>query len=148
VGGEIVTTRITPQVTISEAPDFQDETLDLPKSAYRMALSSLNDDQREQIEEQQTIRILFEQLNKNDQGHQERSLLRKGLIAVKPYLERLNATIDFVSPFASIDPAVGTAFGLIKGTASVCRTLTCHEHTALTPSNLCPINPIFSSEQT
>ncbi|KAL2195638.1 hypothetical protein P885DRAFT_70258 [Corynascus similis CBS 632.67] len=38
---------------------------------------------------------------------------------VKPYLERLNATIDFISPFASMEPAAGTALGLVKGTASV-----------------------------
>ncbi|KAK0736323.1 hypothetical protein B0T21DRAFT_451111 [Apiosordaria backusii] len=68
---------------------------------------------------QQTIQSLFEQLNKDDHAHQKRSLLQKGLSAVKPYLERLNATIDFVSPFASINPAVGTAFGLVKGIASI-----------------------------
>ena len=108
-----------PQVTVTEAPNFQDETLELVNCAYQKALSSLDEDQRNRITEQQTIRSLFEQLNKADQDHRERSLLRKGLNAVQPYLERLNVTIDFVSPFASVEPAAGTALGLVKATASV-----------------------------
>ncbi|AEO65516.1 uncharacterized protein THITE_2149928 [Thermothielavioides terrestris NRRL 8126] len=39
--------------------------------------------------------------------------------AVRPYLERLNTMIDFISPFTSTEPAVGTALGLVKGVASV-----------------------------
>jgi hypothetical protein len=108
-----------PQVTVTEAPNFRDQTLELPNSAYQTALSSLDEDQRNRITEQQTIRSLFEQLNRADQDHEERSLLRKGLSAVQPYLERLNATIDFVSPFASIEPVAGTALGLVKAAASV-----------------------------
>lgn len=84
-----------------------------------MALSSFDRDQRAKLAEHETLRSLFEQLNKSDHDHEGKSLLRRGLSAVKPYLERLNATIDFVSPFASIEPAVGTAFGLVKGTTSV-----------------------------
>ncbi|KAM7183484.1 hypothetical protein V8F20_012603 [Naviculisporaceae sp. PSN 640] len=108
-----------PQVIVTEVPDLHDENLDLPTSAYEKALSSLDDSQRQKIKNEETIRDLFEQLNRADKGHSERSLLRRGLSAVKPYLERMNATIDFISPFASMEPAVGSALGLVKGAASI-----------------------------
>ncbi|GAB1313470.1 hypothetical protein MFIFM68171_03680 [Madurella fahalii] len=111
----------TPQVTVAdtETLDFGDEAVEFPESAYQRALSSFSQDEREKITKQDTIKSLFQQLNEADHGHQDQSLLRKGLKAVKPYLERLNATIDFISPFASMEPAAGTALGLVKGSASI-----------------------------
>lgn len=97
-----------------------DETIsDIPGSAYRKAWSSLTEDQRKELTSQDGIRELFIQLNKTDEQHKSQSLLRKGLSAVSPYLTRLQVTIDFVSPFASVEPAAGTALGLIKGVTSV-----------------------------
>ncbi|KAJ4300371.1 hypothetical protein N0V88_003045 [Collariella sp. IMI 366227] len=110
-----------PQVTVTvPPPDSDTETTgaDLPESAYQKALVSFSDDERAKLTKQETITILFQQLNESDQGHHERSLLRRGLKRVKPHLERLNATIDFISPFASMQPAAGTALGLVKGSAS------------------------------
>jgi hypothetical protein len=95
--------------------------MDLPESAYQKALASFSKEKQAKLTKQETIRGLFQQLNEADHGHQERSLLRKGLKKVKPYLERLNATIDFISPFASMEPAAGSALGLVKGSASVSR---------------------------
>jgi hypothetical protein len=38
---------------------------------------------------------------------------------VTPYLEGVNATIDFISPFVSIEPTAGAAIGLVKASISV-----------------------------
>ncbi|KAK0725021.1 hypothetical protein B0H67DRAFT_607389 [Lasiosphaeris hirsuta] len=86
-----------------------------PEGSPKKAPASLSSDERQKIAEQETIRPLFQQLNAADQGHQGQSLLRKGLSAVKPYLEQLHATIDFIGPSASFEPAAGTALGLVKG---------------------------------
>jgi len=105
----------------TKVPELPKDTSarDVSQSAYEVALFSLSSDDRNRLEESTTIRALFETLNEADQKHKEESLLRKGLGAVKPYLEKLNATIDIVSPFTSTEPAVGTAFGLIKGASTV-----------------------------
>ncbi|KAK3905582.1 hypothetical protein C8A05DRAFT_41489 [Staphylotrichum tortipilum] len=92
---------------------------DLPQSAYQSALSSFPPADQTKLTKQDTLKLLFEQLNEADQAHHESSLMRRGLKRVKPFLERLNATIDFVSPFASMEPTAGTALGLVKGTATV-----------------------------
>ncbi|KAL7953002.1 hypothetical protein V8C34DRAFT_321780 [Trichoderma compactum] len=65
------------------------------------------------------IRKLLDQLKQTDQKHQDQCLLRKGLRAVSPYLERLRITIDFISPLASVEPTAGTALGLIKAVNSI-----------------------------
>ncbi|KAH7175935.1 hypothetical protein EDB81DRAFT_632846 [Dactylonectria macrodidyma] len=90
-----------------------------PISAYQKALTSFNEDERRILTRQEAISSLFQQLNQTDQAHQEQSLLRKGLKAVSPYLQRLSITIDFISPFASMEPTAGTALGLIKGVTSI-----------------------------
>ena len=137
-GPPVVTSKDTPQITIAEVatvevpaakitvakppPDVEDDSTvsaDLPGSAYQKALASFSQDDREKLTSQETIRSLFEQLNEADLAHQEHSLLRKGLMKVKPYLEFLNVTIDFVSLFASVEPAAGTALGVVKTAASV-----------------------------
>ncbi|PTB63085.1 hypothetical protein BBK36DRAFT_146201 [Trichoderma citrinoviride] len=94
------------------------ESSDVSESAYRKAWSSLTEEQKEQLTED-GIRKLFDQLRDADQTHQDQSLLRKGLKVVSPYLDRLRITIDFISPFASMNPAAGTALGLIKGVNSI-----------------------------
>jgi hypothetical protein len=98
--------------------------VDLPQSAYQKALASFSQEQREKLTREETLRSLFKQLNESDHDNLEHSLLRRGLKRVKPHLERLNATIDFISPFTSMEPAAGTALGLVKGSASVSRPLT------------------------
>ena len=138
-GPTVVTSKDTPQITVAEVPavevpvaqvtvaepppdveaDSAVSAADLPGSAYQKALASFSQDEREKLTSQETIRKLFEQLNEADLAHQEHSLLRKGFRRVKPYLELLNVTIDFVSPFASVEPAAGTALGVVKTAASV-----------------------------
>jgi len=101
--------------------ESDEDSSDISGSAYRKAWNSLTEDQRKELTFQDGIRELFVQLNKTDEQHKSQSLLRKGLSAVGPYLERLQVTIDFVSPFASMEPAAGTALGLVKGATSVRR---------------------------
>jgi hypothetical protein len=106
-------------ITVTEVPeshDFGNDGLDddINESAYQRALSSFSEDEKTKLTKEETIKLLYQQLNAADQGHEDQSLLRRGLKAVKPYLERLNATIDIISPFASMEPAAGTALGLVK----------------------------------
>lgn len=105
----------------TDGPDSGASSSDISDSAYHKAWSSLSEDQRKELTGEDEIRKLFDQLKQTDQGHQDQCLLRKGLRAVSPYLERLRITIDFISPFASVEPTAGTALGLIKGVNSVCR---------------------------
>ncbi|KAL7813519.1 hypothetical protein V8C44DRAFT_47744 [Trichoderma aethiopicum] len=98
--------------------DVPIESSDVSESAYHKAWSSLSEDQR-QLLTGDGIGAIFDQLRDADQKHQDQSLLRKGLKVVSPYLDRLQITIDFISPFASVNPAAGTALGLIKGVNSI-----------------------------
>ncbi|TFB01752.1 hypothetical protein CCMA1212_006451 [Trichoderma ghanense] len=108
-----------PSVPNTESQDGAHiESSDVSEFAHRKAWSSLTEEQRGQLTED-SIRKLFDQLRDADQTHQEQSLLRKGLNVVSPYLDRLRITIDFISPFASMNPAAGTALGLIKGVNSI-----------------------------
>ncbi|KAL6855649.1 hypothetical protein J3F83DRAFT_753812 [Trichoderma novae-zelandiae] len=108
-----------PSVPTAESQEEADiESCDISESAYRKAWASLTEDQKQQLTEDD-IRKLFDQLRDTDQKHQDQSLLRKGLKVVSPYLDRLRITIDFISPFASVNPAAGTALGLIKGVNSI-----------------------------
>ena len=36
-----------------------------------------------------------------------------------PYLEKLRITIDFISPFTSVEPVAATALGLVKGVVTM-----------------------------
>ncbi|KAH0489939.1 hypothetical protein TgHK011_001428 [Trichoderma gracile] len=94
------------------------EGSDVSESAYHKAWSSLTEEQKVLLKKDD-IRKLFDQLRDANQKHQDQSLLRKGLKVVSPYLDRLRITIDFISPFASVNPAAGTALGLIKGVNSI-----------------------------
>ncbi len=121
---EVIAAKVTAaKVTVAEPPpDVEDDSTvpaDLPGSAYQQALASFSQDDKKKLMSQETIRRLFAQLNEADLAHQEHSLLRKGLRRVKPYLEFLNVTIDFVSPFASVEPTAGTALSVVKTAASV-----------------------------
>ncbi|KAK4060254.1 uncharacterized protein Triagg1_10804 [Trichoderma aggressivum f. europaeum] len=104
---------------ITDGPDSIASSSDISASAYRKAWSSLSEDQRKELTGEDEIRKLFEQLKQTDQKHGDQCLLRKGLRAVSPYLERLRITIDFISPFASVEPTAGTALGLIKSVNSI-----------------------------
>ncbi|KAK4242021.1 hypothetical protein C8A03DRAFT_40590 [Achaetomium macrosporum] len=52
--------------------------------------------------------------------------LQSRRIKVKPHLERVNATIDFISPFVSMEPTAGTAIGLIKASISIAAAIFGH----------------------
>lgn len=91
---------------------------DIPGSAYEKAWLLLTEEQRKELTTEGGIKELFNQLNQADNQH-EKSLLRKGLKAMNPYLKGFVTTIDLVSPFASVEPAAGTALGLVKGVTSV-----------------------------
>ncbi|PTB75150.1 hypothetical protein M440DRAFT_1358033 [Trichoderma longibrachiatum ATCC 18648] len=107
-----------PIPTTESQDDVNIERSHVSEFAYHKAWSSLSEDQR-QLLTGDGIRAIFDQLRDADQKHQGQSLLRKGLKVVSPYLDRLQITIDFVSPFASVNPAAGTATGLIKGVNSI-----------------------------
>lgn len=111
-----------PIPTTESQDDVNIERSHVSEFAYHKAWSSLSEDQR-QLLTGDGIRAIFDQLRDADQKHQGQSLLRKGLKVVSPYLDRLQITIDFVSPFASVNPAAGTATGLIKGVNSVWPTV-------------------------
>ncbi|KAK1254756.1 hypothetical protein MKX08_008751 [Trichoderma sp. CBMAI-0020] len=103
----------------ADSPTSEASGSDISESAYHKAWSSLSEDQRKQLTGEEDIRKLFDQLKQADQKHQDQCLLRKGLKVMTPYLERLRITIDFISPFASVEPAAGTALGIIKGVNSI-----------------------------
>ncbi|KAK3311403.1 uncharacterized protein B0T15DRAFT_490017 [Chaetomium strumarium] len=114
----------TQDVTSAETPVSKDGSLDpaestYQSSAYRAALSTFSADERHKLAQRDTIRSLFQQLNELDEAHLEQSQFRKGVKAVTPHLERVNATIDFISPFVSIEPTAGTAIGLVKASISI-----------------------------
>jgi hypothetical protein len=109
-----------PSVLITEIQaEAHIESSDVSESAYHKAWCSLTEEQKLLLKGDD-IGDLFDQLRDADQKHQAQSLLRRGLKVVSPYLDRLSITIDFISPFASMNPAAGTALGLIKGVNSVC----------------------------
>jgi len=103
---------------IAPDPDL-DDPASIPESAYQRALSSFSDEERARLGNGATLTQLFQHLDEADQAHLEKSFLRRGLRRVKPFLERVNATINFISPFAEFQPALGTALGLIQGSSTV-----------------------------
>jgi hypothetical protein len=68
---------------------------------------------------QDTIENLFKHLEEAEKTHGEGSLLQKGFKVMKPRLEQFKFILDLVTPFASMQPAVGTPLGLVKGVTAV-----------------------------
>lgn len=89
-------------------------------SAYEIAWLSFDENQQNELSDRETIALLFEKLNATDKQHRQNSLLRKGLSAVKPFLDVVSVIIDFVSPVASLQPGAATGLGVAKGALSVC----------------------------
>lgn len=107
-------------------PDrFDDEllALDIWSAAYREALQKSPDERvKKLILKGENAGQLLRQLEQDEDGLIENSLFRQGIQYLKKVqgpLENLKLVLDLASPLTSIEPTVGTAFGVLKSVTAV-----------------------------
>lgn len=102
-----------------------DDSPDLWSTAYREAVESLGKDIDIAILKGRNVEQLFRELGEIDnEATQESAFLRgvRYLQSIQVPLERFKLALDFANPLTSIDPAVSTVFGMIRGVTAVSST--------------------------
>ncbi|KAI1846709.1 hypothetical protein JX266_007282 [Neoarthrinium moseri] len=103
--------------------DAESLALDIWSAAYREAVENSPDERIQKlILKGENAGQLLRQLEHDEDGLVENSLFRRGIHCLKTVqgpLENLKLVLDVASPLTSIEPAVGTAFGVLKSVTAV-----------------------------
>jgi hypothetical protein len=109
---------------IVRLPDHESKMVHSPDTkvsgtAYDEAWSRLSDDERANLSNETSVRILFEKLDETDQQHQSNSWLKRGKMAAGlQYVSSICSWIDLVAAWIP-EPSLGAVLGLIKGVVAV-----------------------------
>jgi hypothetical protein len=90
--------------------------------AYRAAWTKLSDEEQALLIQDADIKELFLELEKTNKNHAHDNVLRRGMIALKPWLQGIQGVINISQPFLSLEPTASNATGLVSGCLSVSPT--------------------------
>lgn len=101
---------------LSHSPDAK-----VSGTAYDEAWSRLSEDERANLSNEASIKVLFERLDETDQQHQSNSWLKRGKMAAGlQYVSNICGYIDLVAAWIPL-PSLGAVLGLFKGIVAVGR---------------------------